>query len=358
VGHAHTHEFALGQVTAQCGNPWNLAKSVGGSSGGSGAALAARMVPAATGSDTTGSLRSPASANGVCGFKPTFGLVNAHGTVPIAWSVDHVGPMARSAGDMGLLLSAMAGPDPADNASLAIAEIPLRYPTLSRPGPKPLAGTRLGLPSGAADGLPAALGALFARALAELRDLGATIVDFSEPDHTSTTFDLFYAASISIEAAVYHRQFYPQKAASYAAGTAALVGQFTATAQAISAPLYVDGQRDRLGYVHAWNAAFNAGRLDGVLKPAVTNDGFDRFAATTQLPSNSVVEPGVTGDYAWANMAGLPVAVIPIGRSSATDLPFGIQIGGRPHADGDVLQTAIDYQAAHPYHDDAPANLA
>jgi len=101
-------------LTPQCGNPWNTSKSVGESSGGSAAALAARMVPAATGTDTGGSLRSPPSANGVCGLKPTFGLVPAHGVVPIGWSIDHAGPMARSAGDLGLLLSAIAGPDPAD----------------------------------------------------------------------------------------------------------------------------------------------------------------------------------------------------------------------------------------------------
>lgn len=81
-----------------------------------------------------------------------------------------------------------------------------------------------------------------------------------------------------------------------------------------------------------------------MLKPAVTVDGFDRFAITAQLPANAVAEPGVTGDYAWASMGGLPVAVIPIGRSAVIGLPFAIQIGARPHADADCRSRSTTRQ--------------
>jgi Asp-tRNA(Asn)/Glu-tRNA(Gln) amidotransferase A subunit family amidase len=222
VGHAHTHEFAFGLMTPQCGNPWNLAKSVGGSSGGSAAALAARMVPAATGTDTGGSLRSPPSATGVSALKPTFGLISAHGVIPIGWSIDHAGPMARSAGDLGLLLSALAGPDPADNASLASPSRPQVYPTLPRPGATPLGSVRIGVPDGAAGGLPAPLATLFARAQAELRALGATIVPFTEPDKSSVEFTLDDLGASGVEAGIYHRQF-AAKSASYGAGARGLV---------------------------------------------------------------------------------------------------------------------------------------
>ena len=111
LGHLHTHEFAAGGTTDQVGNPWDLERSPGGSSGGSGAALAACMVPAATGTDTAGSLRIPSACCGTSAIKPTSGRVSLAGVVPLSWSLDHGGPMARTLADCGLLLQAMAGPD-------------------------------------------------------------------------------------------------------------------------------------------------------------------------------------------------------------------------------------------------------
>jgi aspartyl-tRNA(Asn)/glutamyl-tRNA(Gln) amidotransferase subunit A len=353
LGHAHTHEFALGYLTPQCGNPWDLTKCVGGSSGGSGAALAARMVPAATGTDTGGSLRSPPSANGVCGLKPTFGLVSAHGVVPIGWSIDHAGPMARSAGDLGLLLSAMAGPDPADNASLAGPVPPALYPTLPTAGPQPLRGIRLGVPTDAGNGLPAAVAKIFARAQDELRALGATIVTITQPDQSSTNFTLDSLGALGVEAAIYHRQFYPARAAAYGPATGALVGALVAGANGIPATTYVDTQRQRLQYIHQWNDVIASNQLDGVLKPGANVDGANRAGAAAAAPATS----GVTGDYSWADVAGLPVIAMTIGPSAATGMPFGIQLGGSPHSEAKLLRIAIDYQAHYPYHEAAPPGL-
>ena len=111
LGHLHTHEFAAGGTTDQVGSPWDRARSAGGSSGGSAAALAARMVPAATGTDTAGSLRIPSACCGTSAIKPTRGRVSLAGVVPLSWSLDHAGPMARTLADCRLLLAAMAGPD-------------------------------------------------------------------------------------------------------------------------------------------------------------------------------------------------------------------------------------------------------
>ena len=108
VGHTHTHEFAFGGTCDQVGNPWALDRSAGGSSGGSGAALAAGMVPAATGTDTAGSLRIPAALSGVSSIKATHGRVPMSGVIPLAASFDHAGPMARSLADGSALLTAMA----------------------------------------------------------------------------------------------------------------------------------------------------------------------------------------------------------------------------------------------------------
>jgi aspartyl-tRNA(Asn)/glutamyl-tRNA(Gln) amidotransferase subunit A len=352
LGHSHTHEFALGYMTPQCGNPWNLTKSVGGSSGGSGAALAARMVPAATGTDTGGSLRSPPSANGVCGLKPTFGLVSAHGVVPIGWSIDHAGPMARSAGDLGLLLSALAGPDPADPATLTGPVPPAPYPTLPSSGARPLGGLRLGVPQDAASSLPTAVAALFARAQGELRSLGATIVPFVEPDQSSTSFTLDSLGAIGVEAGVYHSQFLPARAPYYGPAVGPLVDALVTASHTIPAGAYVQTQQQRLQYMHAWNAAFAAHALDAVLKPGAGVDGADRTGAAALEPT-----AGVSGDFSWADVAGLPVVAATIGRSAATGLPFGIQIGGAPHTEAKLLQIAIDYQAHYGHHEATPPGL-
>jgi aspartyl-tRNA(Asn)/glutamyl-tRNA(Gln) amidotransferase subunit A len=352
LGHAHTHEFALGYMTAQTGNPWDLSKSVGGSSGGSGAALAARMVPAATGTDTGGSLRSPPSANGVCGLKPTFGRVSAHGVIPIGWSIDHAGVMARSAGDLGLLLTAVAGPDPADAATLAGPPPLARYPTLPRAGAKPLRGIRLGVATDATNGLPAAGAALFARAQDELRSLGAAIVSFPEPDQTSTGFTVDSLGAIAVEAGMYHQQFAPTRTAYYGHAVGPLVTALIAAANTIPAAQYVASQQQRLDYIHQWNAAFASKHLDAILKPGANVDGADRTGTAADNP-----EGGVTGDFSWADVAGLPVVALTIGRSSATGMPFGIQIGGAPHTEAKLLQIGIDYQAHFDYNEAAPPNL-
>jgi aspartyl-tRNA(Asn)/glutamyl-tRNA(Gln) amidotransferase subunit A len=112
LGHLHTHEFACGGTTDQVGNPWNLERSAGGSSGGSGAALASRQVPAATGTDTAGSLRIPSAECGTSTVKPTRGVLSLRGIVPLAPTFDHVGPMARTVPDCELLLAALAGAEP------------------------------------------------------------------------------------------------------------------------------------------------------------------------------------------------------------------------------------------------------
>lgn len=353
LGHTHTHEFALGSLTPQCGNPWNLLKSVGGSSGGSGAALAARMVPAATGSDTSGSVRAPPSANGVCGIKGTFGRISTHGVIPIGWSIDHAGLLARSAGDLGLMLSAVAGSDPHDTATLGNPPPPHRYPTLPRAGRKPLSGIRLGVATDAAAGIPAAVAALFTRAQGELHSLGATIVSVTEPPEASTGYSVDELGSVAVEAGIYHGQFYPAKAASYGTAARTLVSAFVGVANTLRAADYVTSQQTRIEYIEQWNAVFADNRLDAILKPGASVDGVDRAVVDEQ----DNPEGGVTGDFAWADIAGLPVVAAPIGRSAATGLPFGIQIGGPPHSEAAILQIAIDYQAHYDYNAATPPAL-
>ena len=120
VGKTHTHEFAFGVITPTTRNPWNLDHIPGGSSGGSGAALAAGMCHLAIGTDTGGSIRIPASVNGVVGLKPTYGRVSRRGIASLSWSLDHVGPMARTVADTAAMMQVLARYDRADPASVDV----------------------------------------------------------------------------------------------------------------------------------------------------------------------------------------------------------------------------------------------
>ena len=192
LGKLNCDEFAMGSGSDNSAyqpvhNPWDLSRVPGGSSGGSAAAVAARLVPAATGTDTGGSIRQPASLTGITGIKPTYGRCSRYGMVAFASSLDQAGPMARSALDCALLLSAMAGPDlDRDSTSLDLPPVDyaadLTASSARGTGGMPLKGLRIGLPTqflGAGcspDVLAAVRGAL-----AELEKLGATLVDVSLP---------------------------------------------------------------------------------------------------------------------------------------------------------------------------------
>ena len=343
LGHTHTHEFAFGVGTPQTGNPWDPTKSPGGSSGGSGAALAARMVPAATGTDTGGSLRSPASACGVSSIKPSYGRVSAYGVVPLVWTLDHAGPMARCAADVALLLAHMAGPDEQDPSSLAAPLPPLAYPTAPRTGTRPLAGTRIGVPDGAADDLPEATAAIFERALRELRGLGAQLVAFTAPGDEPSILGALP------EVWSYHQQVPPDAAARYTPEVGALVAASRAAAETAASD-YIDYQRSRTRYAAAWREVLSVKALDAVVKPGSTADGATRDEATHL----SILGGSVGGDYNWADAAALPVAMTPAGRSAATGMPFGLQLGGAAYSEATLLQIAVDYQAHHAYWSEAP----
>ena len=139
IGKLNLPEFSFGGYTPGCNNPWDLTRNAGGSSGGAGAALAASLLLGAAGGDTSGSIRNPASTCGVVGLKPTFGLVSRYGVVPISWSLDHLGPMAKTAEDTAILLGIIAGFDPRDRFSARV-----QVPDYRRQAPN-VRGMRLGV---------------------------------------------------------------------------------------------------------------------------------------------------------------------------------------------------------------------
>jgi aspartyl-tRNA(Asn)/glutamyl-tRNA(Gln) amidotransferase subunit A len=183
LGKLNMDEFAMGSSneTSFFGpvkNPWDVSRVPGGSSGGSAAAIAARLTPAATGTDTGGSIRQPAALCGLTGLKPTYGVVSRYGMIAFASSLDQAGPMAKSAEDCALLLNAMAGFDPRDSTSLERST-----EDYARDLEKPLAGLRIGLPKEFfSDGMDADVRAAVEVALAEYRTLGATTVEVQLPN--------------------------------------------------------------------------------------------------------------------------------------------------------------------------------
>jgi aspartyl-tRNA(Asn)/glutamyl-tRNA(Gln) amidotransferase subunit A len=180
IGKANLHEFAYGVTTESSffgptRNPWDPERVPGGSSGGSGAAVAAGLCAAATGSDTGGSIRVPAALCGIVGLKPTYGRISCHGLLPLSWTLDHPGPMTRTVYGAAAMLAAMAGYAPHDPAS---ADVPIPdYATGLRDG---IAGLRIGVdPQWALPGIHQDVRAAFQEALAVLEDLGAEIVEVS-----------------------------------------------------------------------------------------------------------------------------------------------------------------------------------
>lgn len=344
MGHAHTDEFAIGVATPQVGNPWNTEFSPGGSSGGCAAALAARFVPLAVGSDTGGSVRLPASACGISSIKPTYGRISTYGMIPLTWTRDHVGPMGRSLADASLLMSILAGPEANDPITSLGPPVPSGgYAVTARGGSSPLAGVRIGLPGVAMPGLPAPMYAMMENFLETARGLGAEIVPVTMPDRPATLL-----TGDQVEIGAYHRQFSdrldlyrPERVVTAVSAVAAL---------AVPAADYFALERDRIRYQRDYNNMFSEANLDVIVLPGSAFDGARRgdFLGVD-------VTAGVLGNVTWANYAGAPVVTLPLGRSSDTGMPFGVQIGARPWQDERLIEIGLELQEVIPAWRDAPA---
>jgi aspartyl-tRNA(Asn)/glutamyl-tRNA(Gln) amidotransferase subunit A len=304
LGHLHTHEFACGGTTDQVGNPWALERSAGGSSGGSGAALASRQVPAATGTDTAGSLRIPSAECGASTIKPTRGLISIRGIVPLASTFDHAGPMTRSVRDCEPLLAAMAGLVP---------------PPERRPFRRYAVSPRIAdLDPDVADG--------FERALAALP--GERVEPPPPParlDVLSEFFDL-----VLTEMLVWHRRFDDRREAYRYSNRARLEH---AEQRAMTAEEYVAGQTRRAEDADAWRDWFAEHRVDAVVEPTlpivapVRGRGYEE-------PFGDLDDLSLTHYWDWT---GFPVVALPSGVGSRSALPVGVSLIGAPGADWDLL---------------------
>lgn len=346
LGHLHCGEFANGVWGA---NPWNPTSfSPGGSSSGSGIALAARMVPATLGSDGRGSLRMPAAFNGVTGVKPTLGLVSTAGCIPITFTYDTIGPMARSAADCSALLSVLAGRDEADHTTLVQPEHE-PYPTRPRGGEWPLARTRIGIPR-FEEPMSDGVATVYARFQDELAALGADLIGFDWPENPLETPDAggveYWKHILGAEALTIHEQFV-DRSELYRDEFRVLFDMLTAVG---SARDYVDAQVKRAEYVRTWTAIFAEHELTAVAHPAVQDELFG-------IDATSIVSMPPRMMFGCWNDANFPVVSVPAGSSPKDDSPVGIQVVGLPFTEDVLLQLVIDYQAATHHHLQSPAGL-
>lgn len=312
LGHLHTHEFAAGGTTDQVGNPWALDRSAGGSSGGSAAALAARMVPAATGSDTGGSLRIPSAFCGTSAIKSTRGLLSTRGIVPLAESLDHAGPMARTVEDCALLLAGMAGG--AEPVAAA-----------------PLAGTRLAV-SARTDDLDPDVAAAFEAVLALCGRLGAELVQ--APPARDTLAD--WGAVFDVDVYAFHRRF-DDRRALYRPSTREFVERGSRADASRYDELQALRERDAAG----WDDWLRGERVAALLEPTVPDVAWPRGSGYDHAGSDLRL---ISLTHTW-NLTGQPVVALPSGLGARSGLPTSVSLIGPRGSDRGLLGLGIALQA-------------
>jgi aspartyl-tRNA(Asn)/glutamyl-tRNA(Gln) amidotransferase subunit A len=367
LGKLNMDEFAMGSSneTSFFGpvkNPWDLSCVPGGSSGGSAAAVAARLAPAATGTDTGGSIRQPAALCGLTGLKPTYGVVSRYGMIAFASSLDQAGPMAKSAEDCALLLNAMAGFDPRDSTSL-------ERPTedYGRDLEKPLNGLRIGLPREFfGEGMDADVRAAVEAALAEYRKLGAVTVEVSLPN-SGLSVPAYYVlapAEASSNLSRFDGVRYGYRAPEYddltemysrsrAQGFGAevkrriLIGTYVLSHGYYDA-YYLKAQRIRRLIAADFVEAFK--QCDVIMGPTSPSVAF-AFGAKSADP----VQMYLSDIYTIStNLAGLPGMSLPCGFG-ANDMPVGLQLIGNWFGEAKMLNVAHQYQKATDWHTRMPS---
>jgi aspartyl-tRNA(Asn)/glutamyl-tRNA(Gln) amidotransferase subunit A len=333
LGHLHTHEFALGGSTDQVGNPWARDLSAGGSSGGSAAALIAGMVPAATGTDTAGSLRIPSALCGTSTIKPTRGLVSLRGVVPLSVSLDHGGPMARRLDDCALLLAAMAGPD-AGRPTSAFSVAPTVPPADPE---RPLAGLRVApSPRVVNVRLDPDVRAGYNAALDALGRLGATAFA-PPPPKASLDIGNEFADVILGDLGAYHRQFDDRRERyrPFMREWMQMVED-----RGLLAEDYVRIQMQRVELTAAWTRWFEEENIAAVIEPTVPVARFPRTAGYANPLDDRVL---ILLTHYW-NWTGFPVVALPAGVGRETGLPVSVSLIGPAGSDGRLLAMGIALQ--------------
>lgn len=356
LGKTNLDEFAMGSsnLTSYYGaveNPWKASDAPdkklvpGGSSGGSASAVASRAALAATGTDTGGSIRQPASFVGIVGFKPTYGRCSRWGIVAFASSLDQAGPMTRTVQDAALMLGAMAGHDPKDSTS---ANVPV--PNFEAALTGDIRGLKVGIPKEyRMENMPAEIGALWQQGVEWLKDAGAEIVDVSLP-HTQHALPAYYIVApaeassnlarydgvrygLRVDGEDLNDMYRNTRAEGFGAEVQrrVLVGTYVLSAGYYDA-YYLKAQKVRTRIAQDFKSAWES--CDVLLAPTAPNAAFgmDDKLDTIEMYLNDVFTTP-------ASLAGLPAISVPAGLSS-NGLPLGLQLIGRPFDEETVLRTA------------------
>jgi len=367
LGKTNMDEFAMGSSneTSYYGtvkNPWDIQRVPGGSSGGTAAAVAARLCVAATGTDTGGSIRQPAALCGISGLKPTYGVVSRYGMIAFASSLDQAGPMGRSAEDLAILLNTMAGFDARDSTSLQREK-----EDYARDLTQPLQGLRIGLPKEFfAEGLDTGVAQAVSAAIAEYEKLGATIVEISLPN-TKLSIPVYYVlapAEASSNLSRFDGVRYGYRAPEYndltemyektrAQGFGAevkrriMIGTYVLSHGYYDA-YYVQAQKIRRLIAQDFVEAFK--QCDVIMGPTSPSTAF-KLGEKGDDP----VQMYLSDIYTIAvNLAGLPGMSIPCGFGD-NSMPVGLQIIGNYFDEARMLNVAHQYQLATDWHNRAPS---
>lgn len=364
LGKTNTHEFAYGATTLNphfgaSRNPWDTGCITGGSSGGSGAAVAAGIAAMAMGTDTGGSIRCPAALCGTVGLKPTHGRVSAAGVVPLSWSLDHPGPLARTVEDAAIVLDIIAGFDPLDTMT---EPVPVQQYRAAADGD--VRGMRLGvLRYGFFDAIDPEVSAAVEAALAVLRGLGAVVEDVEAKQLWNGRAAL--AEIIMAEARHYHAASLLHRPQDFGADVLARLTRRTdlSAAELVAAFRQQDAAKlEASALLNRYNALITptvripAPRIVGeriTISPEAEPPG---TPATTGADENgSLAASRVlltnTGPF---NLTGMPALSLPCGFT-AGGLPIGLQIAGRRWDEASVIRTGHAYEQATPWHTRRPA---
>ena len=377
IGKTNLDEFAMGSSTENSAlgpskNPWDVTRTPGGSSGGSAAAVAARMVPLALGSDTGGSIRQPAGLCGITGFKPTYGRVSRYGLLAFASSLDQIGPLALSAADAAACFAVIGGFDPHDSTSS-----PEPMPDLGKALNGDVTGLRVGVPRAfLGEGVDRPTLDAFALALDVLTARGATIVDIALP-HASYGIPVYYliaTAEASSNLARYDGVRYGYRARLEKDDTLQdmyertrdegfgpevkrriMLGTYVLSAGYYDA-YYLKAQQVRTLLTQDYDRAFE--RVDVVATPTSPTTAFllgEKTSDPVQMYLNDIFTVS-------ANLTGLPSISVPCGFSGSREpgagsrLPIGLQLTGRAFDEAALLRAADAYQRDTTFHAEAPPN--
>ena len=343
IGKTNMHEFAWGNVTPPTKNPWDFNRVPGGSSGGSGAAVAASLCTAALGSDTGGSVRIPASLCGTVGVKPTYGSVSKNGIVTHSWSLDHPGPLTKSVTDAALLLNVLAAYDPDDPSSRKV-EVHDYARTLG----ESIGDLRIGVCRNHFFGEnDSEVEAAVENAIEELAGLASGLVEFEIPN-----LQYGLGAIFTIELAsssCYHDR---SLKAGLQRGFQPDVRNLVEVGKFITATDYLKAEQFRRILMRDFAEVFDS--VDVIVGPTtpITAWELDQTSVRIGDTDESVLAVSWRLTYPF-NLVGLPAVSLPCGFDSR-NLPIGLQIAGRPYSEELILRVAHAYESRHEWIDRAP----